>query len=155
QATSRSTPRLVSSAPSHEKMAQAIAPATRATPAFKCFGPGMGDLLKGPPRLPDVNRKRPRRADSVIAFASRRHVAPQGHVIRGLGLMLAVLASATVAGCSHTAPAAKGPEVDVSMKDFRLVSSTKQVRAGEVTFVVANHGPSTHEFNVDRTARRA
>jgi uncharacterized cupredoxin-like copper-binding protein len=41
--------------------------------------------------------------------------------------------------------------VRVTTTDFKLAVSTMDVAAGNVTFEVINDGPSTHEFNVDRT----
>jgi uncharacterized cupredoxin-like copper-binding protein len=41
--------------------------------------------------------------------------------------------------------------VGVSIHDFQISAGATRVEAGRVTFVVANNGPSTHEFNVDRT----
>ena len=35
--------------------------------------------------------------------------------------------------------------------DFGLVASPPSVRAGTVTLHIENHGPSTHELNVDET----
>jgi uncharacterized cupredoxin-like copper-binding protein len=42
-------------------------------------------------------------------------------------------------------------QIDVSMRDFKLKVSRSTVPAGHVVIRVHNHGPSTHEFNVDRT----
>jgi uncharacterized cupredoxin-like copper-binding protein len=42
-------------------------------------------------------------------------------------------------------------EIDVSMRDFKLKVSRSTVPAGHVVIRVHNHGPSTHEINVDRT----
>ena len=39
----------------------------------------------------------------------------------------------------------------MKLRDFELNTSTVSVPAGLVTFDVTNDGPSTHEFNVDRT----
>ena len=36
--------------------------------------------------------------------------------------------------------------------DFRLAASPVSVRAGIVTLVIENRGPSTHELNVDRSS---
>lgn len=49
-------------------------------------------------------------------------------------------------------PAHPGTSVGVVLQDFKIVSGATRVAAGKVTFLVANNGPSTHEFNVDRTS---
>ena len=74
---------------------------------------------------------RPRRAASLLA----------------LGL-LAVLAAA---GCTRGDAAPQGQLVKVHEQDFKLTTKTVLVHTGLVTFRVHNSGPSTHEFNVDRT----
>jgi uncharacterized cupredoxin-like copper-binding protein len=59
-----------------------------------------------------------------------------------------------VTGCSASSArtaASAGTHAGVVLEDFKLTTSSLKVRAGRVVFDVANHGPSTHEFNVDRT----
>ncbi len=41
--------------------------------------------------------------------------------------------------------------VEITQRDFRFHANVTSVPAGTVTFRVHNRGPSTHEFNVDRT----
>ena len=66
--------------------------------------------------------------------------------------LLLVLAVAATTGCSSsTGAGANGSRVDVTVKDFDVVTSRKTVPAGTVDFHITNHGPSTHEINVDRT----
>ena len=36
--------------------------------------------------------------------------------------------------------------------DFKITASTNSVPAGTVTLQVKNHGPSTHEINIDETS---
>jgi uncharacterized cupredoxin-like copper-binding protein len=74
---------------------------------------------------------RPRRASAVLA----------------LGLLAALAA----AGCTRGDAAPQGRVVVVHERDFSLRTATLLVRQGLVTFRVTNAGPSTHEFNVDRT----
>jgi uncharacterized cupredoxin-like copper-binding protein len=65
--------------------------------------------------------------------------------------VVAALLTAGLSACS-SGSAAQGTRVTVVEHDFRLVASPVSVRAGLVTFVIENRGPSTHELNVDRTS---
>jgi uncharacterized cupredoxin-like copper-binding protein len=66
-------------------------------------------------------------------------------------LTLGLLAAVAAAGCTRGDAAPQGTRVEVHESDFKLTTSTVLVPAGLVTFRVHNSGPSTHEFNVDRT----
>ena len=55
------------------------------------------------------------------------------------------------AGPPATASTAAHGSVDVTVKDFSIKAARPTVRAGEVVLHLHNLGPSTHEFNVDRT----
>jgi uncharacterized cupredoxin-like copper-binding protein len=74
---------------------------------------------------------------------------------RALILVPAVIAlAASLAGCSGgSTPTAGRPatSVGIVLQDFKIVPGATRVAAGPVTFDVSNHGPATHEFNVDRT----
>ena len=48
------------------------------------------------------------------------------------------------------APAARASD-DVTIRDFSIKASRPNVLSGDVVLHVHNVGPSTHEFNVDRT----
>jgi uncharacterized cupredoxin-like copper-binding protein len=58
-------------------------------------------------------------------------------------------------GATTTAPASTGgtvaTTVNATEKDFAISLDETQVSSGDVTFDVANQGPSTHEFVVFRT----
>jgi uncharacterized cupredoxin-like copper-binding protein len=41
--------------------------------------------------------------------------------------------------------------IQVGLEDFKLHLGVNQAKSGEVTLHLVNSGPSTHEFNVDRT----
>jgi uncharacterized cupredoxin-like copper-binding protein len=56
-----------------------------------------------------------------------------------------------LAGCSTSSSAATGSRINVTMKDFGIKVSRHSVPAGTVVLHVTNHGPSTHEINVDLT----
>jgi len=62
-------------------------------------------------------------------------------------MCVALLATA----CTRGDAAPRGKLVSVRESDFKLTTDTVLVHAGLVTFRVHNSGPSTHEFNVDRT----
>jgi uncharacterized cupredoxin-like copper-binding protein len=66
-------------------------------------------------------------------------------------LLFGMLAIVAAAGCARGDAAPRGTLVDVHIRDFKLTTKTARVPAGLVTFRVHNAGPSTHEFNVDRT----
>jgi uncharacterized cupredoxin-like copper-binding protein len=65
--------------------------------------------------------------------------------------LLAIALIASAAGCSGSS-SPKGVRVDIRERDFNMTASTARVPAGWVTFQIHNSGPSTHEFNLDRTA---
>jgi uncharacterized cupredoxin-like copper-binding protein len=69
---------------------------------------------------------------------------------------IGVLATA-LSGCagSDVALAPAAGHMTATLQDFKLTTSTVDVPAGKVTFDVTNNGPSTHEFNVDRTTLAA
>jgi uncharacterized cupredoxin-like copper-binding protein len=68
-------------------------------------------------------------------------------------LGVAVALGTVLSGCAATGHAASQPAttVGVSVQDFRIAAGATRIKAGRVTFVVANNGPSTHELNLDRT----
>jgi uncharacterized cupredoxin-like copper-binding protein len=63
------------------------------------------------------------------------------------------LAGSLAACGARSAPATSRPAttVGIVLQDFKIVPGATRVAAGQVTFDVSNHGPATHEFNVDRT----
>jgi uncharacterized cupredoxin-like copper-binding protein len=63
-----------------------------------------------------------------------------------------VLVVAGLSGCASGPSSAGGARVVVVEHDFGLVASPLSVRAGTVTLHIENHGPSTHELNVDATS---
>jgi uncharacterized cupredoxin-like copper-binding protein len=81
-------------------------------------------------------------------------LVPRALVAAGVSGLVAVVAVAGIelAGSAGAQDGGHSSSVDVNQKDFRLRASVSTVRAGTVTFHVHNDGPSTHEFNVDRTA---
>jgi uncharacterized cupredoxin-like copper-binding protein len=69
---------------------------------------------------------------------------------RGLVAILLGLVLLAGTGCAGTS-SPSGAQVDVGERDFKLTASVDHVPAGWVTFQIHNVGPSTHEFNLDRT----
>ena len=72
----------------------------------------------------------------------------------GAALAAAVLVVAAIGFAAGPAVAQKtepSTTVVVKIRDFKYHANRSVVPAGTVTFVVVNAGPSTHEFNVDRT----
>jgi uncharacterized cupredoxin-like copper-binding protein len=63
-------------------------------------------------------------------------------------LLAAVLAAGLLA-----ADASAAATVNVRLNEFRLILSTKTVKAGQVTFVVKNVGKLEHSFVVLKTTR--
>ena len=63
----------------------------------------------------------------------------------------AVLCAAPSALAAAAGPATPVDRIDVTMRDFKLELSRRAVPAGKVFIRVHNHGPSTHEINLDRT----
>jgi uncharacterized cupredoxin-like copper-binding protein len=81
-----------------------------------------------------------------------RRAPGQARPRRGsLAAALLAIGLSSCGGQSHPS----GAHVGVQLEDFQLHASTATVPAGLVTFDVTNHGPSTHEFNVDRTGLAA
>ncbi len=70
---------------------------------------------------------------------------------RARGALAAALLTTGLGACGGGQAAAPGPHIGVKLEDFQLTTSSTTVAAGRVTFDVTNDGPSTHEFNVDRT----
>jgi uncharacterized cupredoxin-like copper-binding protein len=71
-----------------------------------------------------------------------------------LALVLAVLALVvplTVARRHEPTP--RGAPMNVLLEDFKVREDAAVLPAGTVRFRIVNHGPSTHELNVIRTAR--
>ncbi len=71
----------------------------------------------------------------------------------GLIVPASLVLAGGLAGCASSPPPPAHPAttVGVSIQDFKISAGATRLAAGRVTFVVANNGPSTHEFNVDRT----
>jgi len=73
--------------------------------------------------------------------------------------LVVVVSTAVVAmalgGCSSSRTSPVAATVKATLQDFKLTTSTVDVPAGKVSFDVTNNGPSTHEFNVDRTSLAA
>ena len=63
------------------------------------------------------------------------------------------LATMILCGCTGSGgrSSAATDHMAVTLEDFKLTTSVVDIPAGRVTFQVTNNGPSTHEFNVDRT----
>ncbi len=61
----------------------------------------------------------------------------------------ALALAAGLAACTDSSSAETGTRVDVTVRDFHIKASKRTVPAGTVVLHVTNHGPSTHEFNVD------
>jgi uncharacterized cupredoxin-like copper-binding protein len=78
-----------------------------------------------------------------------------GRERRTRGLAVLVLVVAGLSGCASHGSSAGGARVVVVEHDFGLVASPVSVRAGTVTLHIENHGPSTHELNVDETSFRS
>jgi hypothetical protein len=55
-----------------------------------------------------------------------------------------------IVACSRAQPQPAGPAVGVRIKDF-AIAAPRTIPAGEVTLLVRNAGPATHEFVVVRT----
>jgi uncharacterized cupredoxin-like copper-binding protein len=61
-------------------------------------------------------------------------------------------AVAGLSGCASSGSSARAARVVVVEHDFKITASPVSVPAGTVTFEIENHGPSTHEINVDQTS---
>jgi uncharacterized cupredoxin-like copper-binding protein len=71
------------------------------------------------------------------------------------GLVLLLVASALGYGLGAPAGAqdtGSSSTVVVTQHDFKFRQNVTTVKTGTVTFRVHNNGPSTHEFNVDRSS---
>lgn len=64
---------------------------------------------------------------------------------------LMAVAAIVAAAVAAQAAAAATPAVKVSLKEFKVLPSTKSVKAGQVTFSVKNTGKIDHEFVVIKT----
>ena len=53
--------------------------------------------------------------------------------------------------CCGAGSSANTDETDINLTDFTLHITTATAKPGEIAFRLHNDGPSTHEFNVDRT----
>ena len=62
----------------------------------------------------------------------------------------AVWLTSSLVACGGQTTAAPG-ELTVKLEDFRLHLTTDAAASGIVKMLLNNDGPSTHEFNVDRT----
>jgi hypothetical protein len=56
-----------------------------------------------------------------------------------------------LSACSRGSPAASGSIVNLTLHDFRIVSSTSVTSDTEVVFQVQNRAPATHEFVIVRS----
>jgi uncharacterized cupredoxin-like copper-binding protein len=72
-------------------------------------------------------------------------------VIRALALGTVVMGLACLAPSAFASASTPGNRVDVTLRDFKVKVSTHAVRSGRVVLHIDNHGPSTHELNLDRT----
>ena len=66
-------------------------------------------------------------------------------------LVIAALFALWIAPAALAADSAAPARIDVTMRDFKIKLSRRNVPAGPVDIQVHNRGPSTHEINVDRT----
>ncbi len=66
--------------------------------------------------------------------------------------VVGALAVFAVSGSAGAQSSGRATTVTVRLRDFKYHASPAVVPAGTITFKVVNAGPSTHEFNVDRTA---
>lgn len=87
----------------------------------------------------------------VVPQRAVAHVA----LIAAIGLGLAACSSSSSSSTpttdtTTTAPTGTG-DVGVAEKDFEISLDSSSAPAGEVTFTVANAGPSVHEFVVFKT----
>jgi uncharacterized cupredoxin-like copper-binding protein len=74
--------------------------------------------------------------------------------MRGLvrpGLLLVVCALS----CCGAGSSSNADDINVTLQDFSLRLPATSTKAGTVSFRLHNDGPSTHEFNIDRTDRDA
>jgi uncharacterized cupredoxin-like copper-binding protein len=80
------------------------------------------------------------------------HVLQKGIAMRRLlALLAAVIAAGGTALADQASASRTGATVQVRLVEFRVIPSTKAVRAGRVTFVVRNAGKLDHELVVLRT----
>jgi uncharacterized cupredoxin-like copper-binding protein len=70
---------------------------------------------------------------------------------------LLAIAAAALLALAVAAPAGAAPAttVKVTAKDYSFVLSSKSVRHGRVTFVIANRGQSLHDFKIAGHASRS
>lgn len=70
--------------------------------------------------------------------------------MRGLGRpgLILVVCVLTSCGAGSTSGA---DDIDVTLQDFSLHLTRETTKAGTMSFRLHNDGPSTHEFNIDRT----
>lgn len=76
-----------------------------------------------------------------LALATRRHRAV------ALGAALVVLLS----GCSQGSAHPIAGNLTVGLRDFAIDLSRTHFESGRITIDLTNLGPTTHEFNLDRT----
>lgn len=67
-------------------------------------------------------------------------------------LLLAAAATMVVGVAGAGAASSATPTVKVSLKEFKVLPSTRSVKAGKVTFSVKNVGTIGHEFVVVKTS---
>src|SRR2546421_10217537 len=80
----------------------------------------------------------------------RLDLAPGRHR-RPIRLLAAALLVAASGASCHGQVRPAGRDIDMTLRDFRIIASAATVRAGTFTFVIHARGPTTHEFNVVRT----
>jgi hypothetical protein len=67
------------------------------------------------------------------------------------GWLPAIAAALLVSACSGGSSAPSGSTVNVTLHDFRIVSSTPVSTTTDVVFQVHNRAPATHEFVIVRS----
>jgi len=75
-------------------------------------------------------------------------------LLAGAGAIVG-LAALVGLGTATSSGAQEPPDVHVVIQDFKIRAQTAHLAAGTVTLQVENRGPSTHEFNIDRTTLAA
>lgn len=74
---------------------------------------------------------------------------------RALALAAVGLAAVLALGVGLSSGGTAAKPVTAKLVEFKIILSTKTVRAGQVTFVVRNAGRIPHELIVIKTSRRA
>jgi len=90
-----------------------------------------------------------------VSSLTLRHHRRGATFLATLLAVVALVAGPTVPGSAGASVARTGSRLRVVERDFSIRSRVKSVAAGTVTLHVENRGPSTHEFNIDRTVLAA